>query len=155
MRSARVLLSGAGAVAAVGLVFALPVQASRTLVPRISAGVIGLPPPMVATGASRPALAPVAGQEFEITFPVVNASTGARLTNVTSLTFAPTIGGRSARLQEFAFVAGFRAVAGAAWMKMKVPVSTLGELLKVKVTITVAGRQATRIETFRVVAPPL
>ena len=105
--------------------------------------------PAVAVPVSHPS-APLAGQQFEITFPVLNARTGARLTNVTSVAFAPTIGGKAVQLQQTSFVAGYRAVGGVVWMTMAIPASAKGQVLKVKVAIRAGGRTATRIESYRI-----
>jgi hypothetical protein len=105
--------------------------------------------PAIAVPVSHPT-APLAGQGFEITFPVLNALTGARLTNVTSVSFEPTIAGKAAQLQQTSFVAGYRAVAGVVWMTMAIPATAKGQLLKVKVTIKAGGRNATRVASYRI-----
>ena len=139
MRGIRVVLSAIPVLAATMLVLAPPLQASSPMVPAI------------ATPVSHPA-APLAGQQFEITFPVLDALSGARLTNVASLSFEPTIAGKAVRLQQTSFVAGYRAVAGVVWMTMAVPAKAQGQLLKIKVTIKAGGRNATRIESYRIMA---
>jgi len=126
MRGTRVFLSVLPVLAAALLLGALPVQASTRFVPEIAGPV------------SHPA-GPVAGKEFEITFPVLNAVTGARLTNVTSISFDTTIAGKAARIEQTSFVAGYRAVAGVVWMTMAVPAKSGGHVLKVKVTIKGGG----------------
>jgi hypothetical protein len=137
MRGIRVFLSVLPVLAATVLVGALPVQASSPLVPAIAVPV------------SHPA-APLAGKEFEITFPVLNAMTGARLTNVTSISFEPTIAGKAVQLQQTSFVAGYRAVAGVVWMTIVVPARSEGQVLKVKVTIKAGGLNASRIESYHI-----
>jgi hypothetical protein len=92
----------------------------------------------------------MAGKEFEITFPVLNANTGARLTSVASTSFVTTIAGKAVKLQQTSFVAGYRAIAGAIWMKMAVPASSGGQVLKVKVMIQAGGLNATRIASYHV-----
>jgi hypothetical protein len=105
--------------------------------------------PAIAAPVSHPA-APQAGKEFAITFPVLDARSGARLTNVTSLSFEPTIAGKVVRLQQASFVAGYRAIAGVVWMTMVVPATAQGQVLKLKVTIKAGGLNATRIEWYRI-----
>jgi hypothetical protein len=107
--------------------------------------------PAIAAPVSHPP-APLAGQQFEITFPVLDALSGARLTNVVSLSFEPTIAGKAVQLQQTSFVAGYRAVAGVVWMTMAVPAKAQGQLLKIKVTIKAGGRYSTRIESYRIKA---
>lgn len=136
MRVIRVMV-GAIPTTAAALLLALTANASKPIVPALAIPV------------SHP-VAPVAGKQFEVTFPVLNALTGERLTSVTAISFQPTIAGKPVQLQQTSFVAGYRAVAGVVWMTMAVPGTAEGKLLKVKVTITVAGRHATRTETYRV-----
>lgn len=140
MGGVRVALSLVPVLAATVLVLAPPVQASSPMVPAIAVPV------------SHPA-APLAGKNLEITFPVLDALTGARLTNVTSLSFRPTIAGKAVQLQQTSFVAGYRAVAGVVWMTMAVPAGAEGRLLKVKVTIKAGGRTATRIASYHIGKP--
>ena len=136
MKGIRLVLSVVPVLAAT--VLAPPLQASSPIVLAIAAP------------ASHPVAAPVAGKAFEVTFPVLNALSGARLTNVTSLSFEATIAGKAVQLQQTSFVAGYRAVAGVVWMTMAVPAKAQGQLLKLKVTIKADGRNATRIETYRI-----
>jgi hypothetical protein len=136
MRGIRLVLSVVPVLAAV--VLASPLQAASPIVPAIAVPV------------SHPAAGPVAGKEFEVTFPVLDALSGARLTEVTSLSFEPTIAGKPVQLQQTSFVAGYRSVAGVVWMTMAVPARAQGQLLKLKVTIKAGGRTATRIETYRI-----
>ena len=105
--------------------------------------------PAIAVPVSNPT-APLAGEQFEITFPVLNARNSVRLTNVTSVSFEPTIGAKAVQLQQTKFVAGSRAVRGVVWMTMKIPATAKGQVLKVKVTIKAGGRNATRIESYRI-----
>lgn len=142
MRGVRVYVSLLPVLAAAALVGVLPAQASGRFVPTIAGPV------------SHPA-APVAGKEFESTFPVLNAKTGVRLTNVTSVSFVTTIAGKAVQLQQTSFVAGYRAVAGVVWMKMAVPGSAGGKVLKVTVTIKAGGLNASRIASYHVGQAPL
>src|SRR4029079_12216814 len=96
----RIRFLGVVPVLAATLVLASPLQASSSVVPAIAVPV------------SHPAAAPVAGEQFAITFPVSDALTGARAPNVSSLSFEPTIAGKPVLLQQTSFVAGVRAVAG-------------------------------------------
>jgi hypothetical protein len=105
--------------------------------------------PAIAAPVSHPA-APVAGKQFQVTFPVLDARSGARLTKVTSLSFEPTIAGKKVQLQQMSFVAGYRAIAGVVWMTMAVPARAQGQLLTLKVTIKAGGLSATRIESYRI-----
>jgi len=138
MKAIRLVLGVAPVLAAIMLVLAPPLQASGPIVPAI-----GVP-------VSHPAAAPVAGKKFEVTFPVLDALSGKRLSNVTSLSFEPTIAGKSVELQQTSFVAGYGAVAGVVWMTMEVPATAQGHLLKLKVTIKASGRSATRTESYRI-----
>lgn len=136
MKAIRIVLSVVPILAVT--VLAPPLQAASPIVPAIGAPV------------SHPVAAPVAGKAFEVTFPVLDALTGARLTNVTSLSFEATIAGKAVQLQQTSFVAGYRAGAGVVWMTMAVPGKAQGQLLKLKVTIKAGGRTATRIEAYRI-----
>jgi|tagenome__1003787_1003787.scaffolds.fasta_scaffold20488736_1 hypothetical protein len=135
MRAIRFL--GAVPVLAAVLVLAPPLPAASPIVPA------------VAVPVSHPA-APVAGQKFAVTFPVLDALTGARLTSVTSLSFEPTIAGKPVLLQQTSFVAGVRAVAGVVWLTMVVPAKTEGQVLRLKVGIVAGGRSSTRTESYRI-----
>jgi hypothetical protein len=126
----------------------VPILAATVLAPPLQAASPIVP--VIAAPVSHPAKTPVAGKGFEVTFPVLNAVNGARLTNVTSLSFEATIAGKVVRLQQTSFVAGYRAVAGVVWMTMAVPGASEGQVLKLKVTIEAGGRTATRLETYRI-----
>jgi hypothetical protein len=143
MRAVRVGLTLVAAGALSVFVLALPAQGSSSVVPAI------------AGPASHPTLAPVAGQQFEVTFPVVNALNGSRLTAVTSFSFLPAIAGKEATLQQESFVSGFKAVAGVVWMIMKVPTTATGKVLKVEVTVKADGRTATRTTWYRIRRPAI
>src|SRR5262249_34608965 len=124
-------------------------------------GTIGDPVPAVAPVAAEPApvvplaetvnIVPVigaptpvkvtAGKTVVITFPVVNGVTGEKLTNVTTMASAPTIGGRLIRPHVERFTNG------AASVGLKVPV-TKGKQLKVKLTIKAGTATATRVATI-------
>ncbi len=112
-------------------VLAVPAQADQR--PRITAPV------------SHPAT-PLAGKTFEITFPVFDGATGARLTRVTATVFRPTISGKLVRPQ----VEHFEPRAGVAWMTMTIPAWAKGRLLKVQLTIKVGGLSATWIAPYRI-----
>lgn len=130
------------------ILYVVPVLAAAVLASSLQAASPIVP--AIAAPVSHPAAGPVAGKAFEVTFPVLDALSGARLTNVTSVSFEPTIAGKLVQLQQTSFVAGYRAVAGVVWMTMAVPARAQGQLLKLKVTIKAGGRNATRIETYRI-----
>jgi hypothetical protein len=93
--------------------------------------VIGAPTPVKVT----------AGKTVVITFPVVNGVTGEKLTNVTMMASAPTIGGKLIRphLERFSN--------GVASVGLKVP-ATKAKQLKVKLTIKAGTATATRVATI-------
>jgi hypothetical protein len=87
---------------------------------------------------------PVAGNRFTVSFAVTRSDTGAPLTRGRMLC-DPSVGGRVLRHAES--FAG-----GRARLALVVPADAAGKLLKVKVTIR-AGRSATRVAGFHVMAP--
>jgi len=98
--------------------------------------------PMIGTPKWSPAIVR-AGKVLEVSFPVLNASSGAKLTGITMMYASPTIGGKVIRhVEHFAN--------GAASVKLTVPARTAGKLLKVQLLIDVNGNTTTNTQTFTI-----
>jgi hypothetical protein len=107
----------------------VPLAESVNIVP-----VIGAPMPAKVT----------AGKTVVITFPVVNGVTGEKLTSVTMIASAPTVGGKLIRPHVERFTNGVASVG------LKVPTTTKAKQLKVKLTINAGTATATRVATIAI-----
>jgi len=121
-------------------------------------GTTSSPPPPAAKppkAPSEPALAkpvigppftvpvqPVAGKRFTVAFKVTRSDTGAPLTSGTMICDPSTAGNVIPHAESFR--------GGTARLSFVVPASAKGKLLKVKVTIKVAGKSATKVASFKV-----
>jgi hypothetical protein len=86
---------------------------------------------------------PLAGKLLSLSFPVVRADTGARLTGGGAVVIKTTIGGKA--------IPNVASLANAtANVAVQIPRSAKGKTFQVKVTVTVQGKSATRTATYTV-----
>jgi hypothetical protein len=100
-----------------------------------------VPKPVIAKPTTIPAVAR-AGKRFTVSFKLTRSDTREALTEGT-MVCEPSIAGKVLRHAEFY-------VASTARVSFVIPRSAKGKLLKVKVTVTLGERSATRVATFRI-----